>query len=123
MKKFLRIIIVLFVLVIGLYGIWLCLDSNVKCRLLYGKNICNFYAMTDIATSNSTTSDFDKMIDLCRDMTDVPKKDGCFDFIAQTFAQIDINKAKEACDYIKGFDNVHTKNNCYDMIYNKTQNN
>lgn len=75
--------------------------------------------MVDIANNNPSISDFDRMISLCNAMSDVPKKDGCFEFIAQAFGpfnQIDINKAREACNYIKGFDGVKSKEGCYKMI-------
>ncbi|RLI99973.1 MAG: hypothetical protein DRP03_01915 [Candidatus Aenigmatarchaeota archaeon] len=97
-------------------GVWFSLDKITRCALIYGKNICNFYAMMDIANNNPSISDFDKMMDLCIDMSDVPKKDGCFEYVAQTIAPIDINKAKEACDEIKGFDGVKSREICYNRI-------
>ena len=102
--------------------IWFSLDSHTKnslyratlCKLIYGKNICNFYAMMD--TQNPSISDFDKMMSLCREMSDVPKKDSCFEYIAQVFSFIDIEKAQQACDEIKEFRAVHKKNDCYSKI-------
>jgi len=60
------------------------------------------------------------MMTLCREMIDSPRKDSCFQFIALTFTKIDINKAKEACDQIKGFDNVYSKEECYKLIINQS---
>ncbi len=116
------IAITLIAIAILLISIWFFLDSHTKnslyqaslCKLIYGKNICNFYAMMD--TQNPSISDFDKMIGLCRDMNDVPKKDSCFEYIAQVFSRIDIEKAQQACDEIKEFREVHKKNDCYSKI-------
>jgi len=121
MKKLIKILIILFIVIIGVVGIWLSLDKTTKCYLIYGKNICNFYAMLDIASSNPSISDFDRMMDLCSDMRDVPKKDGCFEVVALTFARIDMDKAKEACNEIKETRDqtgnmVHTREACYGKI-------
>ena len=116
MKKFFKIIIILFAVIIGLTAIWFSLDKITRCKLIYGKNICNFYAMMDIVSHNPENSDFEKAMKLCGEMEDVPKKDGCFEYIAETFAYIDIRKAKLACDEIKGFGEVHTKEDCYSKI-------
>ena len=118
MRKLLKIIIILLVVIIGLAGVWLSLDKTTRCYLIYGKNICNFYAMMD---TNASIENFDKMMNLCRDMRDVPKKDSCFEVVAQTFARIDMDKAKEACNEIKEImDNVgnivHKKEDCYSRI-------
>jgi len=104
-----KIIIIFVIIILGIITVWLSLDKVTKCNLIYGKNICNFYAMMG-------SSNFDEMMNLCKDMDDVPKKDSCFEFIAQTFAQTNTSKAKEACDQIKGFENVHTKEHCYNLI-------
>lgn len=109
-----KILIILFAIIILLTGIWLSLDSHTKCKLIYGKNMCNFYAMMDI--QNPSVSDFDKMMSLCKEMSDVPKKDSCFEYIAEIFSRIDIEKAKQACNEIKGFDEVHSKDDCYKQI-------
>ncbi len=116
-KLFSRILAIIIVLVIVMAGVWFSLDKTTRCGFIYGKNICNFYAMMDVANHNPSISNFDAMMDLCEDMTSVPKKDGCFEYVAQTFTRIDINKAKEACDEIKGFDGVYSKENCYSKIY------
>jgi len=115
-KLFSRILAIIIVLVIVMAGVWFSLDKTTRCGFIYGKNICNFYAMMDVANHNPTISNFDEMMDLCREMTDVPKKDGCFEYVAQTIAPTDMNKAKEACDEIKGFDNVKTRGGCYYKI-------
>ena len=115
-KKLFSRILAIIVLVIVMAGVWFSLDKTTRCGFIYGKNICNFYAMMDVANNSPSISDFGKMMDLCRDMTDVPKKDGCFEYVAQTIATIDMNKAKEACDEIKGFDNVKTREDCYYKI-------
>jgi eight-cysteine-cluster-containing protein len=104
-------------LVVVMAGVWFSLDKTTRCGFIYGKNICNFYAMMDVANHDPSISDFDEMMNLCGDMTSVPKKDGCFEYVAQTFTRIDINKAKEACDEIKGFDGVYSKKDCYSRIY------
>ena len=113
MKIVLKVIIALFVVGIILIGIWFSLDKRTKCKLIYGKNICNFYEMMDTQPS---IANFDKMVSLCREMTNVPKKDSCFEFIAETFSRIDIEKAQQSCEEIKGFDDVHTKDTCYNKI-------
>lgn len=118
MKKLLKITIILLAVIIVLAGAWLSLDNKTKRCILYGKNICNFYTMME---TNVSVENFDYMMDLCRDMYDVPKKDSCFEVVAQSFARIDVEKAKEACDEIKEIrDNVgnivHTKEDCYSMI-------
>lgn len=115
-KKLFSRILAIIVLVIVMAGVWFSLDKTTRCGFIYGKNICNFYAMMDVANNSPSISDFGKMMDLCRDMTDVPKKDGCFEYVAQTIATIDMNKAKEACDEIKGFNGVKSREDCYDRI-------
>lgn len=117
-------IIILVVVLTSLF--WFSLDKTTRCNFVHGKNICNFYAMMDIANNNPSISDFDKMMNLCRDMENVPKKDKCFEYVALTFAQIDMSKAKEACDEIKGFRDevghvVYTKEGCYDEIMQKSK--
>ena len=119
-----KIIVILFVIVILLTGAWFSLDSHTKnslyratlCKLIYGKNICNFYEMMDIISTNSETSNFEKAMQLCREMENVPKKDSCFEYIAQVVSFYDVEKAKQACDEIKEFDKVHSKDNCYKMV-------
>ena len=111
-----KIFTILMIIVIGVVGTWLSLDKTTRCYLVYGRNICNFYAMMDIASGNHSISDFDRMMDLCSDMRDVPKKDSCFEVVAQTFARIDMDKAREACDHIKEIDDAHTKGRCYNLI-------
>lgn len=118
MNKLLKLITVVLAVIIGSAGVWFSLDNTTRCYIIYGKNICNFYAMMDIPPS---TDNFDEIMDLCRDMYDVPKKDSCFEFVAQAFARIDMNKAREACNEIKGIKDqaeniVHTKNQCYSLI-------
>jgi len=121
MKKISKIVLILFFVIIVLIGIWFSLDKTTRCNLIYGKNICNFYAMLDIASSNPSVSDFDKMISLCSEMENVPKKDSCFELVAETFAGIDNTKAKEACDEIKEIKDevenvVHKKEDCFNKI-------
>lgn len=116
MKTIIKIIIALFTCIMILVGIWLSLDSYTKCKLVYGKNICNFYAMMDIASYGPLVSDFDKMMNLCKEMTDVPKKDSCFEYIAQVISFYDTEKAKQACSEIKEFDGVHSKKECYSTV-------
>ncbi len=113
MKTSLKVIVTLFVVGIILVGVWLSLDSDTKCKLIYGKNICNFYKMMD---TQPLISNFAKMMNLCREMSDVPKKDSCFEFIAETFTLIDVEKAQQACEEIKGFNNVHSKEDCHIKI-------
>lgn len=119
-----KIIIVLLVIGLLLMGVWLSLDSRTKnslyratlCKLIYGKNICNFYEMMDTVSSNPENSDFEKAIQLCREMGDVPKKDSCFEYIVQVVSFYNTEKAKEACSEIKGFDGVHSREDCYSMV-------
>lgn len=99
-----------------LVGVWFSLDSNTKCRLIYKKNICNFYEMMNIISSDPESSNFEKAMQLCREMEDVPKKDSCFEYIAQVVSFYDVEKAREVCDEIRGFDGVHDKEGCYDII-------
>ena len=123
-KKILIILIIIMGLIgIGL-GIGLLLDSHTKnslyratlCKLIYGKNICNFYEMMDTVSTDPEKSDFEKAMQLCGEMEDVPKKDSCFEYIAQVVSFYDTEKARKACDEIRGFDGVHGKENCYIMI-------
>ena len=73
MEKSLKIalacVFIVLTVVIGLVNVWLSLDKTAKCSLVYGKNICNYYAMMDIATGNVSISDFDKMMCLCGEMS------------------------------------------------------
>ncbi len=107
---------ILVIVLISLFGVWLSLDDITKCKIVYHKNICYFYAMMDIANNDPTVSDFDEMMNLCKGMSDAPKKDGCFEYVAQTFALIDIEKAQQACNEIKGFDDVKSKKDCLYLI-------
>jgi hypothetical protein len=119
-----KIIIALFFIVLLLIGAWLSLDSRTKnslyratlCKLIYGKNICNFYEVIDAVSTDPENSDFEKAMQLCKGMEDVPKKDSCFEYIAQLVSFYDIEKAKETCGEIKGFDGVHSKENCYSIV-------
>ena len=116
MRQSLKIIIILFAVIIGLTATWFSLDELTRCKLIYGKNICNFYAMMDIVSHNPENSDFNKAMKLCGEMEDVPKKDSCFEYIAQVVSFYDIEKAKEACGEIKEFDGVHSREYCYQLI-------
>ena len=111
-------IIVIFTVIGGLFlGLWAGSDSNTKCRLIYGKNICNFYEMMEVmAYDNPDDADFNKGMQLCRDMENVPKKDSCFEYIAQVISFWDFEKAKQACDEIAGYGLVHDKESCYQKI-------
>jgi len=113
MKRLTKIIIGLLIFVIVLGGIWLSLGEKTKCKLLYGKNTCNFYEMMNIPVS---IDNFDKMMNLCRDMENIPKKDSCFEVIADSFINIDTEKSKQACDEIKEFNGIHKKEDCYNKI-------
>ena len=125
MKTSIKIVII-FVVIGGLFlGVWAGLDSGTKnslyratlCKLIYGKNICNFYEMMDMVSANPENFDFEKAMQLCRDMEDVPKKDSCFEFIAQEVSFYDdVEKARKACGEIKGFDRVYTKEACYNTL-------
>ena len=70
----------------------------------------------DIVSTDSEKSDFGKAMQLCGGMSDVPKKDSCFEYIAQVVSFYDVEKAREACSEIKGFDGVHNKEDCYIKI-------
>lgn len=111
-------IIVAFTAIGGLFlGIWAGLDSNTKCKLIYGKNICNFYEMMDImAYRHPNVVDVNKAMQLCREMENVPKKDGCFEYIAEVISFWDFEKAKQACDEIVGYGLIRNKNECYQKI-------
>ena len=106
-------------------GAWLSLDSRTKnslyratlCKLIYGKNICNFYEMMDImAYDHPNDADFNKAIQLCRGMEDVPKKDSCFEYVAEVISFWNFEKAQQACDEIVGYGLVHYKDSCYQKI-------
>ncbi len=120
-----KIIIILFVIILLLIGAWFSLDSRTKnslyratlCELIYGKNICNFYEMMDImAYDHPNEADFNKAMQLCRGMEDVPKKDSCFEYIAEVISFWDYEKAKQACDEIVGWGAVHYRDGCYQKI-------
>ncbi len=118
MKIVLKVIIALFVVGIILIGIWFSLDKYTKCKLIYGKNICNFYEMMDTVSIDPEKSDFDKAMQLCEEMKDVPKKDSCFEYVAEVVSFYNKEKAREACGEIKGFDGVHSKEDCLNRIVN-----
>ena len=114
MKTVIKILLSLFIVGALLIGVWLSLDSHVKCKLIYGKNICNFYEMMDImAHNNPNNTDFNRAMQLCRDMKDVPKKDSCFEYIAEVISFWDSERAKQACDEIVGYGLVYDKDSCY----------
>jgi hypothetical protein len=117
MNRLIRITVI-FAAVGGLLlGLWAGLDSGIKCRLIYGKNICNFYEMMDImAYDHSSDADFNKAMQLCRGMENVPKKDSCFEYIAEVISLWDFKKAKQACDEIVGYGLVYDKDSCYQRI-------
>lgn len=116
MKTLFKTVFALIIIGVVLTAVWFSLDSHTKCKLIYGKNICNFYEMMDMVSTDPERSDFEKAMPLCRDMKDVPKKDSCFDYIAQLVSFYDTEKAREACNEIKGFDNVHSKEDCLNKI-------
>jgi len=121
MKTSLKIILSLFVIGIILTGVWLSLDSHIKCKLIYGKNICNFYEMMDIMSNYSNNSDLERAMQLCREMKNVPKKDHCFEEIAKVVSSYDKEKAKKACEEIKEIKDqagniVHKKEDCYSLF-------
>ena len=70
----------------------------------------------DIAAQSPSVLDFERMMDLCKEMSNVPKKDGCFEYIAETFISIDVEKAQQACNEIKEFDNIKSREDCYNKI-------
>ena len=72
--------------------------------------------MMDTIGHDTGSSDFEKVMQLCREMGNVPKKDSCFEYIAQVVSFYDIEKAKEACGEIKEFDGVHSKEECYSVV-------
>ena len=120
-----KITITLFVIAFLLIGAWLSLDSRTKnslyratlCKLIYGKNICNFYEMMDImAYDHPNDADFNKAMQLCRDMENVPKKDGCFEYVAEVISFWDFEKARQACDEVVGYKLVYYKDRCYQKI-------
>ena len=120
-----KIIVALFVIVLLLIGTWFSLDSRTKnslyraavCKLIYGKNICNYYEMMDImGYHHPNDADFNKAMRLCREMENVPKKDSCFEYIAEVISFWDFEKAKQACDEIVGYGMVHYKDRCYQKI-------
>lgn len=117
MKKSIKIVII-FVVIGGLFlGVWAGLGSDIKCRIIYGKNICNFYEMMDImAYDHPNDTDFNKAMQLCRDMEDVPKKDACFEYIAEVISFWDFEKAEQACDEIVGYGLVYYQDRCYQKI-------
>jgi len=121
MKKSLKIIIILFVFIIGIVCVWFSLDKTTRCSFIYGRNICNFYAMMDTISSDPEKSNFEKAMQLCQEMEDVPKKDSCFEYIAQVVSFYDIEKAKQACNEIKEIRDqvgnvIHKKEDCYNKI-------
>lgn len=120
MKSIYKILFGMAIIVVVSVALWSSLDEYTRCNLSYSRNICNFYAVVNMEVTNPT-SDFNKMMNLCKDMDDVPKKDSCFHMIAWTFRSIDMNKAKEACNGIKSIKDepgniVYTRDECYKMI-------
>lgn len=126
MKRSFKVIIILVLVLAVSTTIWYSLDEASRCRLIYGRNICNYYTVMDIASGNLSTSDFNTMMELCREMSDVPKKDSCFEVIALTFARIDVDKALVACNEIQEIRDtagnvVHKRENCRNRIMNITR--
>jgi len=116
MKISIKITIALLIIAIAFVAVWLSLGPNNRCKLIYGKNICNFYEMMDTVSTDPESSDFEKAMQLCRGMEDVPKKDSCFEYVAQVVSFYDAEKAKEACGEIVGYGLVHDKESCYQII-------
>ena len=124
MRKHLKLVLVLFVVILCMACAWFSLDEVTRCSFIYGKNICSFYGVFDIATRNHSASDFDRAMGLCSGMTEVPKKDSCFLLVAETFAGIDEDRAVQACNAIKDLRDptgrvVHTREDCLDKISKK----
>lgn len=115
MKQFPKTIVIIFAITIGLTAIWFSLDRTTKCKLTHN-NIACFYAVLDMAEYNLSASDFEKMMNLCGKMSNIPKKDSCFKVIAEVFSHIDIEEAQRACNEIKEFDGVHSKKDCHIKI-------
>jgi hypothetical protein len=111
--KTMKFFLVILTAVVCLAAIWLGMDEGARNCMIYGTNICNYYAVMKMEAS---PANFAAMMALCGGMTDVPKKDGCFELIAMKFAPADPKRANTACGRIRGFDGVHSKNGCYDMI-------
>lgn len=103
-----KVLIVFAAVLLAFAAIWLSLGSLAKCTVFYGKNICNFYEVRDSSRS------FEEKMSLCGEMTDVPKKDNCYETIAENAS--DAGKAMMACNQISGFEGVHSKEECLDRI-------
>jgi eight-cysteine-cluster-containing protein len=103
--------------IVGILGgsIYSSLDSITRCSLIYGRSVCDFQAVKDMS-DNPSISDFNKMMTLCSEMDNTAKRDECFEFIAKTFALLDIERAYRACDEIKEFDNKIIRGDCYNEI-------
>lgn len=104
-------LLILLVIVVGAIVLWLSLDKLTRCSFVYGKNICNFYAVRDFP--NPSSSDFEMLMNLCRQMEDVPKKDSCFYNLAEKFRYINTTLAKEACAGIEEFEGTVKKSDCF----------
>jgi len=117
MNRLIRITVIFAAIGGLLLVVWVGLDSGTKCRLIYGKNICNFYEMMDtMAYDHPDDADFNKAMQLCRDMENVPKKDSCFEYVAEVISFWDFEKAEQACNEIVGYGLVHGKESCRQKI-------
>lgn len=121
MDKSFQIAVLISVAVLALVGVWLLLDGTGRCHLLHGRNICNFYEVMDIAFDRPSVSDFDRMMELCGGMSHVPKKDSCFQLVAETFSRIDLERAIDACNEIQEItdqvgNTVYTTEGCLERV-------
>lgn len=117
-KKFI-LLIGLGVLVIGFLIV-----AYLRMGLFRDNNISKYYTVVDVIGNNQDDESFENAMKLCGGMTNDPKKDSCFEFIAERMARAGKKeKAKRACDEVKGFQDalqhsVHSKEECYQTILN-----
>jgi len=96
-----KVLIIGLVCIVAVAILWLSIDDPSRCKLLHGKNICNYYSVQE-AASNSNPN-FDEMMKLCSEMEPVPKRDRCFLIIEEAFAE-EPTKAEAAREQIQGYE-------------------
>lgn len=102
MKKQVKILIVISVVIFSIGSIigavlalgWWLKESPI-CRIIYGKNSCNYQAAINLGSSN-----FKKAMNLCLDIEDKYKKEDCLKRLAETFSTIDLNATQQACEQL-----------------------
>ncbi|MBU0662180.1 hypothetical protein KJ891_01855 [Candidatus Micrarchaeota archaeon] len=79
-------------------------------------NIHCYYGVESIAYENPKWA-----MKLCAKMSNVPKKDRCYETIAKQIANKNYSLAAANCNKIRGFSGVHSIEDCYGTISEKAE--